>query len=80
MTESELDDTIPSSVITFPGYHEALRRDRNRNGGGVLVYIAQNLIFCQKEQLQSDNFEHIWVDIRIRNETFAINALYRPPE
>ena len=79
LTESKLDHTIPSSVMTLPGYHEPLRRDRNRNGGGVLVYIAQNLIFCQKEHLQSDNFEHIWVDLRIRNDTFAINALYRPP-
>ena len=79
LTESKLDITIPSSVITLPGYHEPLRRDRNRNGGGVLVYIAQNLIFYQKEHLQSENFEHIWVDIKIRNETFTINAFYRPP-
>ena len=79
LTESKLDDTIPSSLITLPGYHEPIRRDRNRNGGGVLVYIAQNLIFNHKEQLQSENFEHIWVDIRVRNETFALNALYRPP-
>ena len=67
LTESKLDDTIPSSLITLPGYHEPIRRDRNRNGGGVLVYIAQNLIFNHKEHLQSDYYEHIWVDIRIRN-------------
>ena len=79
LTESKLDNTIPSSLITLPGYHEPLRRDRNRNGGGVLVYIAENLIFNQKEHLQSENFEHIWVDVQIRNVRLAINALYRPP-
>ena len=79
LTESKLDDTIPSSLITLPGYHEPLRRDRNRNGGGVLVYVAENLIFNQKEHLQSEYFEHIWVDVQIRNVRFAINALYRPP-
>ena len=26
LTESKLDNTIPSSVITLPGYHEPLRR------------------------------------------------------
>ena len=24
-------------------------------------------------------FEHIWVDIRVNNKTYSINALYRPP-
>ena len=71
-TESKLDNTIPTSMIT-------LRRDRNRHGGGVLIYIAEHLIFNQREQLQSDNFEHIWVDVKLRNTSFAINTLYRPP-
>ena len=59
LTESKLDDTIPSNLITIPGYHEPLRRDRNRNGGGVLIYISENLIFNQKEHLQSPYYEHI---------------------
>ena len=80
LTESKLDDTIPSNLISLPGYHEPVRRDRNRNGGGVLIYIAENLIFSQKEHLQSDDYEHIWVDIKMRNAIFAINALYRPPQ
>ena len=79
MAESKIDDTIPSNLITIPGYHEPLRRDRNRNGGGVLVYIAENLIFNQQKNLQSHNYEHIWVDIQLGNEKLAINALYRPP-
>ena len=79
LTESKLDNTIPNNMITIPGYHEPLRRDRYRNGGGVLIYIAEHLIFNQRHNLQSENFEHIWVDIKIRNANFAINALYRPP-
>ena len=49
ITESKLDNTIPTSMITLPGYHDPLRRDRNRHGGGVLIYIAEHLIFNQKE-------------------------------
>ena len=79
ITESNLDNTIPTNMITLPGYHEPLQRDRNRHGGGVLIYIAEHLIFNQKENLQSKNYEHIWVDIKIKNAIFAINALYRPP-
>ena len=82
ITESKLDQSIPSNIISIPGYHEPVRRDRiinGRNGGGVLVYIAEHLIFQQKSELQSENFEHVWVDIKIRDVSFAINALYRPP-
>ena len=66
---------IPSNLIMIPGYHEPVRRDRHingRNGGGVLIYIAEHIIFKHKPELQSEYFEHIWVDIKIRNLTFAI--------
>ena len=82
LTESKIDQTIPNYLIRIAGYHEPIRRDRpvnGRNGGGVLIYIAEHLTFQQKNELQSENFEHIWVDIKIRNVKFAINALYRPP-
>ena len=82
ITESKLDQTIPTNLITIPGYHEPLRRDRDingRNGGGVLIYIAEYLVFQHKTNLQSSSFEHIWVDISYKNVTFSVNALYRPP-
>ena len=79
LTESKLDATIPTNLITIPGYHEPVRRDRNRNGGGVLIYIADYLVFQQKIEMQSPLYEHIWVDVRHKNVTFSINALYRPP-
>ena len=68
LTESKIDQTIPNHLITIAGYHEPIRRDRpvnGRNGGGVLIYIAEHLTFQQKNELQSENFEHIWVDIKI---------------
>ena len=48
ITESKIDQTIPTNLITIPGYHEPIRRDRvknGRNGGGVLIYIAEFFYF-----------------------------------
>jgi hypothetical protein len=48
LSESKLDQTIPNNLITIPGYHEPLRHDRpinGRHGGGVLMYIAENLVY-----------------------------------
>ena len=41
INESKLDDTIPTSLISINIFHEPLRRDRNRHGGGCLVYISK---------------------------------------
>ena len=83
LTESKLDETIPDNLLTIPGYHEPVRRDRainGRYGGGVLIYISESLVFQNKPEFQSENFEHLWVDVRINNTIFAINAFYRPPK
>ena len=80
LTESKLDCTLPSSIISLPGFHEPLRRDRNRNGGGCLIYIAQTLTFKQQSHIQSEFYENISVDVRVNKITYSINCLYRPPD
>ena len=80
LTESKLDCTIPNNLISLPGFHEPLRRDRNRFGGGCLIYISQKLTFKQQYQIQSDFYENISVDIRVDNKTYSVNCLYRPPD
>ena len=39
ITETKLDSTFPTSQFVIDGYSEPYRFDRNRNGGGVLIYI-----------------------------------------
>ena len=41
--------------------------------------MSKQLTFKHQSQLQSDYFEHIWVDVRVNDNVYAINALYRPP-
>ena len=39
VTETKLDSTFATSQFPIDGYSEPYRFDRNRNGGGVLIYI-----------------------------------------
>ena len=78
ITESKLDDSIPNSMLLINGFHEPLRRDRNRNGGGCLIYISERLTYKQLDRLQSDKYEHIWADVKVNDKIYSINALYRP--
>ena len=77
--ESKLDETIPTNIICLSQFHEPIRRDRNRDGGGCLIYISNKLTFKQHTQLQSEYFEHIWVDVRVKGKVYSINSMYRPP-
>ena len=62
LTESKLNNAIPSHLISLPGYHEPLRRDRNRNGGGVLIYIAEHLSFKPYKGKLSESEKKLFVN------------------
>ena len=79
INESKLDETIPTNLICLSQFHEPVRRDRTRHGGGCLVYISNKLTFKQHSELQSEFFEHIWIDVRVKTKVYSINSLYRPP-
>ena len=78
ITESKLDDSIPNNLLKIVNFHDPLRRDRNRNGGGCLVYVAEHLTFTQITKSQSKKYEHLWVDINCNYKIYSINAFYRP--
>ena len=78
-TESKLCQTIPCNILHITGYHEPLRHDRNRHGGGCIIYISNRLTFKHKIELQSKMYEHLWVDVRVNDKLYVINAFYRPP-
>ncbi len=78
-TESWLDDTVSDGEICIPGY-KVYRKDRNRNGGGVVVYVNQNLRVTRRKDLDSTSLEAVWLEIRERaNQRALIGVCYRPP-
>ena len=52
LNETKLHKTIPDSQVDIEGY-DILRRDRNRNGGGVALYIRQSLNYINRQDLSS---------------------------
>ena len=43
ITETILDDTFPTAQFLVNGFSDPYRLDRNRNGGGVLIYIREDI-------------------------------------
>ena len=43
ITETKLDDTFPVWQFHIDGFSKPYRLDRNRNGGGVIIYMREGI-------------------------------------
>ena len=50
LNETRLDNTVSDSEVKISGY-DIVRRDRNRSGGGVTMYIRSNISFINRNDL-----------------------------
>ena len=55
LNETWLDDSFSDVELSLPGY-QLMRRDRDRHGGGIAVYIADNLSLNRLDT-PADNIE-----------------------
>ena len=55
ITETKLDSTFPTSQFLIEGYSEPYCFDRNRNGGGVLIYVLEDI---QSKPLMGHKLPH----------------------
>ena len=43
ISESKLDDSFPHGQFLIDGFHTPFRFDRNKNGGGMLLYVREDI-------------------------------------
>ena len=78
INESKLDDN-DSDMLSLHGY-TLVRRDRNKKGGGVCVYLRDSLSFKRLHEFEEQNLELIALEIQKPNlKPFLFTAWYRPP-
>jgi len=76
IVETWLCDDILNSEIALPGY-QLYRRDRNRHGGGVLIYVKDHFVCSILPS--ADNLEIITVSVCYGSSKVFISLFYRPP-
>ena len=78
VNETRLDDTISSGEVTVPGY-VLERKDTNRDGGVVALYIRNTINYERLFDLECDSLE--WIGITIikpKAKAFIVSTWYRP--
>ena len=77
ISESKLDDTFPKSQFLLEGYSEPFRLDRTANGGGLLLYL-RNDIPTKSLALISENIECIILEVTISQKKWLLFGTYNP--
>ena len=79
INKTRLDGSFPDSAVSIPGYClERKDRDRNRNGGGVALYI-RNSIAYEIIQTLDKKLELLCVKvIEPKAKPFIVGTWYRP--
>ncbi len=75
VSETKLDDSFPSEQFVINGYKPPLRFDRNAHGGGLLVYIKQNLPSKKLTKLENNSIELIPFELNLVKHKWLILAI-----
>ena len=80
VAETKIDNSFPKGQFFIQGYSEPFRLDRNSNGGGLLVYVKENIPSKQLKSFEfEDDIECIGFEINLRKKKWAFFSIYRPP-
>ena len=79
VSETKIDESFPESQFIIEGYSKPFRRDRNSHGGGILIYIRDD-IPCKeiKTQKLPGDIEGIFIEINLRNNKWILIGGYNP--
>ena len=75
VSETKLDDSFPEDQFLIEGFHSPFRFERNRNGGGIMLYVREDI----PAKLLSHGFpcaENFFVEINLYKKKWLINCSY----
>ena len=73
--ETWLDNTVNDDEVELDGY-DLVRKDRNRHGGGVAMFIRSTINYKTRSDIMPDNLETITVEItKPKAKPFLLNTL-----
>ena len=73
-----------ASPINLPNFQTVFRQDRNKNGGGVCIFVSDQLSCSRRSDLESQDLELLWVEVFLQQSPrtqypLLIGCCYRPP-
>ena len=78
IAETKLDSTFPTAQSIVEGCKEPFRKDRNKNGGGLLVYVKEDI---PSRELKNhppvpDLLDIVVIELNFRKQKWLLTSLY----
>ena len=72
ISETKLDSSFPTGQFLINGYSEPFRIDRNSQGGGIMLYVREDIPpkLLGVETSPTEGF-YVEINLRKKNDTFA---------
>ena len=78
--ETKLDASFPDAQFHIEGYqHPPFRRDRDKNGGGKMIFIREGLLAKKLYAYEDSTSETICLEVTISKKKWCVTFAYRPP-
>ena len=65
VSETWLSSLDSDGDITLPGFQEPFRKDRNTKGGGVCIFLSNQLSGKRRSDLEDPDLELLWVEMKL---------------
>ena len=79
LSEKQLDDSFPSAQFNLPNYKIRARRDRGKNGGGLIEFVKKGLICKKLKIFEPRKSDCICSEITVSKKKWLRFSIYRPP-
>ena len=66
LSETWLDGSLSDTELEVPGF-SMYRKDRNRRGSGVMVYVSNDVKAVRRGDLEEAGIEALWIEVKMSN-------------
>ena len=66
LTETMFPQAVGMTELKIKGYQAPVGRDRDHNGGGLIIYLSNDVRVKRRSDLESPSIENIWVECEVK--------------
>ena len=79
ISETKLDDSFPEAQFYIEGFRAPFRLDRNKHGGGILLYVRNNIeAILLTDHVFPNDIEAFFTEIKVNTCKWLLCCSYNP--
>ena len=80
VTETKLISSFPSGLFSIDGSAEPFRRGRNKNRGGVMIFVRDHIPSKEiKVNFLPSDIQCLFIELNVRKVKWLVVGCYHPP-